>query len=393
MNDLLNRARELAPYAVRIRHQIHAHPELGLREYQTTALIRSELASMGVELAPLNMETGAVGLIRGNLPGDGPVTALRADIDALPITEQTGIPYSSQHEGVMHACGHDGHTAILLGTAKLLTSLRDQFSGVVKLIFQPGEESGDGARSMLLAGVLESPHVDNIVALHGWPPFTVGQVGAWPGQYMASADEFKVTMNGKGGHGCRPYLAVNPIVASAQAITAIQSIVSNEIATAQQAVISICTCHSGTGATSIPDQAEFEGTVRCLDPGVRQQLKDRIERVVENTAKAFGCSCTFTYTDGIPSLRNDPETVQRLLNAAQDVLGSDAIGTLDGPVMGAEDFSFFAEQVQKAALLRLGVSNLGQEAPVLHNNHFDFNDDAIPVGIAVLTQYILETNQ
>lgn len=393
MSDLLSRAKVLAPYAVQIRHQIHEYPELGLQEYRTTKLIRDELVTMGVELAPLDMKTGMVGLIHGELPGDGPVTALRADIDALPITEQTGEAYSSRYDGVMHACGHDGHTAILLGTAKLLTSLRDRFSGTVKLIFQPGEESGDGAQRMLAAGVLEAPHVDNIVALHGWPPVNVGQVGAWPGQYMASADEFKVIMTGKGGHGCRPYLAINPIVASAQAITALQSIVSNEIVTAQQAVVSVCTCHGGTGATSIPNAAEFEGTVRCLDPDVRLQLRDRIERVVGNIAKAFGCGCTFAYTDGIPSLCNDPETVQRLLEAARGVLGDDAIGTLDGPVMGAEDFSFFAGQVQKAALLRLGVGTPGQETRVLHSDRFDFNDDAIPVGIAVLAQYVLETNR
>lgn len=392
MSELLQKAQSLAPYFAELRHRIHEYPELGLKEYSTTELISSELNAMGVELVPIQMETGVVGLIRGEKPGSGPVTAIRADIDALPITEQTGKPYASKNLGIMHACGHDGHTAVLLGTAKLLMALREHFSGTVKLIFQPGEESGNGAEKMVLAGVLESPHVDNIVAQHGWPFFDTGKVGAWPGQYMASSDEFRVVITGKGGHGCRPYLAVNPIVAAAQAIMALQNIVSSEVVTAKQAVISVCQCHGGTSATSIPDQIVLEGTVRCLDEEVRRQLKGRINQVVENTALAFGCRCRCEYIDELPSLSNDPGTVERLLSAAGKALGENSILELDGPVMGAEDFSVFASKVKKAAFLRLGVGGAGAEGQVLHNNRFDFNDQAIPAGIAVLAQYVLDTN-
>lgn len=392
MKKLLQKAQTMAPYLTKIRHRIHENPELGLKEYDTTELIRRELTAMGVELQPVDMETGVVGLIRGEKTGTGPVTAIRADIDALPISEQTDRSYASKNAGIMHACGHDGHAAVLLGTAKLLMTLKESFSGVVKLIFQPGEESGNGAEKMVLSGVLESPHVDSIVALHGWPPFTVGTVGAWPGKYMASADEFRVVITGKGGHGCRPYMAVNPIVAAAQAITALQNIVSSEIVTAEQAVISVCRCHGGSSATSIPDQMVFEGTVRCLDEGVRRQLKESIDRVVKNTALAFGCTCGCEYMDGLPPLSNDPDTVKHVLEAAEKALGEDAVLELDGPVMGAEDFSFFAAQVKQSAFFRLGVGDPGEEPRVLHNNRFDFNDRAIPVGMAVLAQYVLDTN-
>ena len=393
MNGLLQKAQLLAPYAAELRHRIHQDPELGMHEYNTTRLIRHELTAMGVELVPIPLKTGVVGLIRGKKPGKGPVTALRADIDALPITEETDKLYASRRKGIMHACGHDGHTAILLGTAKLLMDYRDNFSGVVNLIFQPGEESGNGAEKMIQAGVLENPTVDSIVALHGWPSFQVGQVGAWPGQYMASSDEFRITVTGKGGHGCRPYLAVNPIVASAQIIIALQNIVASEIETSQQAVVSICQCHAGSGPTSIPDQMIFEGTMRCLDEEIRVQIKKSIRRVAENTAQAFGCSgrCEFL-GEGIPSLSNDPGAVQSLLVSAQKVLGKEAIRALEGPVMGAEDFAFYTSVIKKSVFFRLGVDEPGDATRVLHNKYFDFNDSAIPIGMAVLTQYVLEAN-
>lgn len=394
MSDLLQEAQALLPFASELRHQIHADPELGLKEYHTTQLIRRVLTDLGVELVSIPIETGVVGLIRGTKPGEGPVTALRADIDALPITEETGRPYGSKNVGVMHACGHDGHTAILLGAARLLMTHRDKFSGIVKLIFQPGEESGNGAEKMIRAGVLEAPEVDSIAALHGWPTFQVGQVGAWPGQYMASSDEFQITVTGKSGHGCRPYLAVNPIVAAAQIVTALQNIVASEIITSQQAVVSICQFHSGSGPTSIPDQAVLEGTMRCLDEQIRTQIKERLCQVAEHTAQAFGCGCRCDFLEGsLPALNNDPDTVKKLLTSAEKVLGKEAVCELSGPVMGAEDFSFFAETVKRTVFFRLGLDSSEDEARVLHNSHFDFNDDAIPFGIAVLAQYVIDASE
>lgn len=390
---ILEKAIALKEYATNARRYFHENPELSLKEYNTTAFIKKELESMGIEILPLSLETGVVGVIRGTKQGGNTVTALRADIDALPIHEQTGKPYASKTPGVMHACGHDGHTAVLLGVAKLLNTMTDSFSGVVKLVFQPAEEGLSGSKLIIDAGAMENPTVDNIVCLHGWPPFKVGEIGAWPGQYMASADTFKVKMIGKGGHGCRPYRAVNPIVATSMAITALQNIVSSEIITAQQAVVTVCMINAGTAMNIIPDEVVFGGTVRCLDEGVRQELKARIERTINGTAAAMNCTCEIDYKFGVPSLFNDPGIVANVITAANDVLGEGHIVELDGPVMGSEDFSFYANHVGKGVFYRLGVGVEGQPEGVLHNNKFDFNDDALPIGIATMIQYVLNTNK
>jgi len=391
--EIMDKAIAMKDYATKVRRYLHENAELSLQEYNTTTFIKNELVSMGIEIMPLSIQTGVVGIIKGTKSGKNIVTALRADIDALPINEQTGKAYASKTPGVMHACGHDGHTAILLGVAKLLSTMTDSFSGVVKLIFQPAEEIFRGSKEIIDAGALKDPDVDNIVCLHGWPQFKVGQVGAWPGQYMASADTFKVKMTGKGGHGCRPYKAVNSIVAASMAVIAIQNIVSSEITTAQQAVISVCMFNAGTAINIIPDEVVFGGTVRCLDEGVRQELKKRIERVIKGSAAAMNCTCQIDYTFGVPSLVNDPGIVHNLMTAASDVLGEDHVVELDGPVMGSEDFSYYINEIGKGAFYRLGIGDEGQEERVLHNSKFDFNDDALPIGIATMIQYVLNTNK
>ena len=391
--QIMEKANALKDYATKVRRYLHENPELSLKEYNTTAFIKKELTSMGIEILPLSLETGVVGIIKGTKPGKNIVTALRADIDALPIVEQTGKPYASKTPGVMHACGHDGHTAVLLGVAKLLNTMTDSFSGTVKLVFQPAEEGLCGSKLIINAGAMENPTVDNIVCLHAWPPFKAGEVGAWPGQYMASADTFKVKMIGKGGHGCRPYRAVNPIVATSMAITALQNIVSSEIVTAEQAVVTVCMLNAGTAINIIPDEVMFGGTVRCLDEGVRQELKKRIERIINGVAVTMNCNCEINYEFGVPSLINDPGIVANLMVAANDALGEGHILELDGPVMGSEDFSHLANHVGKGAFYRLGVGVEGQEEGVLHNKKFDFNDDALPIGIATTTQYVLNTNK
>lgn len=389
---ILEKAIDLKEYATKVRRYIHENPELSLKEYNTTEFIKKELNSMGIEIMPLSLETGVVGIIRGSKIGGNVVTALRADIDALPINEQTGKTYASKTPGVSHACGHDGHAAVLLGVAKLLNSMTDNFSGVVKLIFQPAEEGLCGSKLIIDSGALEDPNVDNIVCLHGWPPFKVGEIGAWPGQYMASADTFKVRMIGKGGHGCRPYRAINPITATSVAITALQNIVSSEIITAQQAVVTVCMLNAGTAINIIPDEVEFGGTVRCLDEGVRNELEKRIKRTINGVAAAMNCECEIKYAHGVPSLINDPGIVEDLIEAANEALGEDSVRELDGPVMGSEDFSLYVNHVGKGAFFRLGVGVEGEEEGVLHNSKFDFNDDALPYGIAAMAQYVLNKN-
>jgi amidohydrolase len=392
--QIMNKALEIKDYITNLRRQIHSNPELGFREYKTTELISSELKKIGVETLPLSMETGVVGIIKGTKSGTNRVTAIRADIDALPILEQTDLAYSSKNPGVMHACGHDGHTAILLGVAKVLNSMKDEFSGVVKLVFQPSEESLTGSEKMLEEKVLDNPRVDNIVTLHGWPEFKVGEVGSWNGKYMAAGDIFKVKIKGKGGHGCRPYKAINPIVASSQITLAIQNIVSSEIVTSEQAVISVCTFNAGTAFNIIPDEVIFGGTVRCLDENVRQDIRQRIERIIKGICIAFNCKYELDYKFGVPPLVNDREIVENLLKAADAALGEGHIKELSGPVMGSEDFSNYVNYIGgKGALLRLGLASEEKSELVLHNEKFDFNDRAIPIGIAVMTQYVLNTNR
>lgn len=395
MSDILTRADELKAYCTECRRHFHENPELSFKEYETTAFIRRELAQMGVEMLPLDIETGVVAVIRGTKPGEGHVTALRADIDALAMPDLSGKPYASKREGVAHACGHDGHAAILLGVAKLLTELRDRFSGIVKLVFQPAEEGLGGSLIIVNSGAMKDPDVEEIVCLHSWPYFKVGEIGAWPGQYMASADKFEIRIVGKSGHGARPYKAVNPIPATALAISALQNIVSNEIVTAQQAVVTVCTIHAGVAFNVIPDAVEIGGTVRCLDAGVRDELEARIRRTVEGAAAALGCHAEVDYIRGVPSLTNDPEVVQRIIQAGRDVLGAEHIRELDGPVLGSEDFSHLVNHVGRGAFFRLGVGVPGDDSePVtLHNSAFDFNDDAIPTGIATMVQYILNRHQ
>jgi len=347
---------------------------------------------MGIELLPLSIPTGAVGIIRGTKPGSNIVTAIRADIDALPVVEKTGKPYASKNEGVMHACGHDGHTAVLLGAAKILNSMKDSFSGTVKLVFQPAEESLSGAKQMIAAGVMENPKVDNIVMLHGWPQFNVGQIGSWPGQYMAGSDRFEVKIIGKGGHGARPSEAVNPIVASSQIVVALQNIVSSEINTFEAAVITVCKFNGGAAFNIIPDDVILGGTVRTLDENVRLDIKQRIERIISGISASFNCTYEFNYNSGGSCLINTPEVVEDLLKAANDSLGEGHIRNLTGPTMGSEDFAFFINYVGRGALLRLGLTNPGEKELVLHNDCFDFNDEALPTGIATFVQYVLNTN-
>lgn len=384
---VMERAEAVKEYCTMCRRRLHRRPELSLREYETTEFIKQELRKMGIPILDIPLETGAVAIIEGKNPG--PVSAIRADIDALPITEETGKPYASENPGVMHACGHDGHAAILMGIAKVLWDMRDELRGIVKLIFQPGEEGLLGARKVIESGALKDPDVESIVCWHGWPYLKVGEVGAWPGQYMASADMFDAVMKGQGGHGCRPYKAVNPIVATAAAVSAIQNICASEIVTAQQAVISVCKIHAGIANNVIPDSVEFGGTVRCLDPEVRLQLERKLKRTIEGAAATFGCECEINYIHGVPSLYNSPEIVRELLSAAEQVLGCERIKELDGPVMGGEDFSYYVEEGCPGVFMRLGIAAEGEEERTLHNCHFDFNDDAIPAGVAVMVQYIL----
>ena len=389
--DILKRAQAQQESLTAIRRHLHQHPEIGFEEAETTALIKRELEKLHVEIAPLSIPTGVLGIIRGTKPGIGKVIALRADIDALPIQEQTGVPHASARAGVMHACGHDGHTAVLLGVARLLSEMRDQFSGTVKLLFQPAEERLTGATSMIAAGVLENPVPEMILALHGGTETPLGKVGVWSGPFMASADQFSVTVTGAGGHAAYPHRNRDPLLAAAHAVVALQSIVSREIDAVDKAVLSVCQFHAGAAFNVTPEEAVINGSVRCHDPKVRASMPERIDRIVGGIVGGLNCSHKLEYNFGIPAVANDPAVMESFRQAAGDVLGPDNLFALERPLMGSEDFAFFLEKIPAGGIFRLGLGT----APgrILHNPRFDFPDEALAKGVAAMTAFALRQCQ
>ena len=386
-------ARETAPWATEIRHQLHRRPEIAMKEYETTALIRRELTAMGVEQQDIGMETGAVGLIRGTKPGGGTVVGLRADIDALPMEDLSGRAWASEIPGMAHTCGHDAHTACLLGAAKVLMQLRDRFSGTVKLVFQPGEEGLHGARVMVAKGVMENPHVDMMIGIHGTPIFPIGSYAVSAGQIMAASDRFLITFRGKSAHASRPVEGRNALVAAAHTVVALQEIVSNEISTREQAVVNTCICRAGAASNIIPDTAILQGTVRTLSPAARQIAEEAIGRMAASCAALSGCSCEMEYRKGCPPVCNHPEITEAVRAAAGKIVTEDRVLPLQ-PIMGGEDFSLYTEVNPRTAFFRVG-SGAPEEADLvqLHNAHYDFDDRAIPYGIAAHVQFVLDQAQ
>ncbi len=392
-NGVLEKAFQIKDYATDLRRCIHQSPELGFKEFETSTLIRRELKKLGIEQVSIGLETGAVGIIRGNREGSNRVIGLRADIDALPIQERTGLSYASRQDGIMHACGHDGHTAVLLGVARLLSQMRDGFSGVVKLIFQPAEEVLGGAKAMVDAGVLRDPVVDTVVALHGWPEVETGNIGVFAGHYMASADKFTIKLRGKGAHGAYPHRASDPVLAGAHAVVAFQNIVSREIDALDHVVVSVCTLNGGNAFNVIPEEVGFSGTVRCHKESVRKTIKNRMDRIMRGVSTMFRCGYEMEYLEGVPPLVNDHDTISQVVGAANAALGEGHTLELDRPAMSSEDFSIMINAVERGAFFRLGITNPGDDPKLLHNDLFDFNDEALPTGIAVLTEFVLMNNQ
>ena len=390
---IFDKARELKKELIKIRQNIHQHPELAFKEIRTTTIIKEELKKLGITLIPLKSETGVYGLLKGEKKSSNEtVTALRADIDALPIQEQSGVEYQSVNEGILHACGHDGHTAILLGVAKMLSSMKSDFSGIVKFIFQPAEEVFGGAKMMVEEGVLVNPSVNTIVALHCYPLLEVGKIGIYDGVYMASADKFSIKIVGKGAHGAYPHKSVDPIVTAAQVVIALQEIISREINALDKAVISICGIKGGRAFNIIPEIVTLFGTVRCHNPELRNAIKEKMERIIKGVTYAYKCSYHFDYEFCVSQVINTPEINDLIAKAAKESLGEGKVEILDYPAMGSEDFSVYLEKVPNGAFFRLGITDPGKDPLIPHSSHFDFNDEAIPYGVAVLTQLILDLN-
>jgi len=376
-----------ASRAAEIRHRLHRIPELCYQEFETATLLRSELDQLqiphidGLFEAP----TATIALI-GN--DKNPCIALRADIDALPIQEQTSLPYTSTHPGKMHACGHDGHIATLLGTAAVLKEIEPELPVCVKLIFQPAEESGGGAQKLVRAGVLNGavgPPVQAIFGLHGWPWLPVGFAATKPGPLLAATDSFKATFIGRGCHGAYPHLGSDPILVAAEAVLNLQQVVSRQIDPTEPAVVSIGIISAGTATNIIPDQAHIEGTVRTLSDSSRKLARASIERRCTNIAAAGNCTLQFNWIEGYPATINDPAMSDYVARIARQTLGNDHYLPVSRPTMGGEDFAYYLEKIPGCFFV-IGTEPPDRRPyPPLHSDRYDFTDAALEVGIRIFT--------
>ncbi len=359
------------------RKQIHSQPELGFKEFKTSSFIVDKLQSFGIEVHQGLGGTGVVGTLKN---GSGPTIGIRADIDALPIAEQNEVAHKSTHDNCMHACGHDGHTSVLLGTAKHLSENKN-FSGTIYFIFQPAEEVLGGAKAMIDDGLFDKFPMDAVYGLHNWPGLPVGQVAVNDGPMMASFDTFEITLTGKGTHAAMPHLGADPIAAGAALITNIQSIVSRRISPLKSGVISVTQMNSGDTTNVIPDYAILKGTVRSFDMDVRQSMQDMLTEMVKTLPPLYGVTGEMDYHIRYPVTTNNSQAYLEIKEAATKVLGADKVNTAVEPSMASEDFSFMS-QVVKGAYFWLGVDGSSPSKP-LHNASYDFNDDAIETGIKV----------
>lgn len=364
---------EILPELIDWRRDLHAHPELAYQEKRTSGVVAERLRAFGCEVTEGIAGTGVVGVLDF---GAGPVLGIRADMDALPIEERTGAPYASKHPGVMHACGHDGHTVMALGAARLLAK-RTDLRGRIVFIFQPAEENEGGARRMLEEGLFERFPVDAIFGLHNMPSIPVGTVCAREGAVSASFDTFEITVTGKGGHGAMPEKALDPIPAAAALVTALNMIVSRNVAPLDSAVVSVCAIEAGAAFNVIPDAARLKGSCRSFDADVRSLLKSRIGEICEGAARMFGVKIDLDYVERYPAVVNSKkETALICAIASKPEDGWSFNGEL-APPMGSEDFSFYLQQRPGCFFI---VGN-GDECGPLHSPGYDFNDRVLPIGV------------
>jgi len=372
----------LHPELTAFRRDLHAHPELGFEEHYTTQRVVEALKVCGVDEIHTGIgRTGVVGVIHGARRDSGRMIGLRADMDALPITEQNDFAWRSTRPGMMHGCGHDGHTAMLVGAARYLAETR-QFDGSAVLIFQPGEEGFAGAKAMIEDGLFERFPVQSVYAMHNWPQMRPGTVGVNPGPMMAAADRITIEITGKGGHGAHPYLTVDPVLVAGHIITAVQSIVSRNVRAIDSAVISLCAMHAGDMAafSVVPGKATLVGTVRSFSPDVQDMVERRLHEVCSGVALGLGASVHLNYERIYPATVNTGPEARFAGDVAEALLGEDHVDRDMEPSMGAEDFSFML-QVRPGAYLRLGQG--GEGSCMLHNTRYDFNDDVLPLGAAL----------
>jgi amidohydrolase len=396
-------AKKVESTVIACRRDIHEHPELGNREVRTAKLVEDRLRALGIEVKTGVAHTGVIGLLRGGKPGR--VVALRADMDALPVTEQVDLPFASkvrttyngQEVGVMHACGHDAHVAILLGVAEVLAGMRDQIPGTVKFLFQPAEEGAPageegGAALMVKEGALENPHVDAVFGLHVTSRFPVGEIAYRPEGMMAAVDSFKIVVRGKQTHGAYPWLGVDPIVVASQIVLGLQTIPSRQLdSTVAPSIVTVGAIHGGVRNNIIPDQVEMIGTIRSLDAKMRDDIHERIRRTATNIAESAGATATVTIDTGYPITYNDPALTEKTAPTLRRVAGAKNVNVVNA-VLGAEDFSFFQQKVP-GVFFWLGTRPANQTAEEAASNHsplFYVDESGLELGVRAMAHVAVD---
>ncbi|WP_027231252.1 M20 aminoacylase family protein [Phyllobacterium sp. UNC302MFCol5.2] len=373
---LINRAHEMQQHVAEWRRHLHENPEILYDVHETSRFVAEKLRAFGCDTVETGIgQTGVVGIIRGR-HGDGPVLGFRADMDALPIAEESGKPWASKTPGKMHACGHDGHTAMLLGAAQHLADTRN-FKGSIAVIFQPAEEGGAGARAMIDDGMMNRFAIREVYGMHNAPGLPLGEFATRKGSIMAATNEFEITVTGRSGHAAKPHSAIDPVLIAAHIIIALQSIVSRETDPLKALVVSVTQLNGGDASNVIPDRVKLGGTVRTLVPEIRELAKKRVTEIAEATASVFGGKADVVYHDGYPVTYNHDRETDFAVGIAQSIVGAAAVSSDMPPVMGAEDFSYMLES-RPGAFVFIGNG----DTPALHNSAYDFNDDAIPYGIS-----------
>jgi amidohydrolase len=385
--NLLDETQDLFEYTRNLRRDFHMHPELGFQEVRTANIVARELNSLGIEVKTGVGQTGVVGLLEGKTPG--PVVLLRFDMDALPIQEETGAEYASVNDGVMHACGHDGHVAIGLTVARVLYNHRDEYSGTVKLVFQPAEEGLGGAERMIEDGVLLRPKPDVVLSLHVWNEKPVGWIGIVPGPIMAAADTFSVKIIGKGGHGAVPNLCNDPILAASQVINLLQGIVSRNVSPLKSAVVTVASIHGGDAFNVIPSEVVMKGTLRTFEPQIRELVINKLHQIVENTAHALGCESVIEIKSITPAVANDPSITNRVQQVAVKLYKNDQLD-FKSITMGSEDMAYILQQCPGCYFF-VGSANKEMKLDASHHHpKFDFDESILPKAVGLLVASTME---
>ena len=381
-------SKSISDWIVKIRRELHEHPELMYEEFRTSELIRRELDKLDIQYIHPIAETGVLASI-GN--GNGPCVALRADMDALPIHEETDVPFKSKIDGKMHACGHDCHVSMLLGAAKLLKDKESEINGTIKLLFQPAEEGGAGGKLMREEGALENPEVERIFGLHVWPQMPSGQIGSREGTFLAATSSLSLTVKGVGGHAAVPQLTKDPVLTSARIITNLQSIISRELDPLESGVVSITVINGGNASNVIPSEVKVKGTLRSLTMDGLKELQKRVKEIAEGIAQTHGCEAIVEYVgNDYPPTVNDSEMWKFAKNIGIELLGDDNVSDLDA-VMGGEDFAYYTEKV-KGCFVVLGMNNPDIDATYsVHHPMFKADEDALHIGTALHTIFALKS--